>query len=60
MMFKGPLGIWPYPLVNLIMSITDRLKIRSRKSDKGMALKKTSITEIKRTADGWTILEHQQ
>ena len=59
-MFKGPLGIWPYPLVNLLMAITDRLKTRSRKSDKGVALKKTSITEIKRTADGWTILEHQQ
>ena len=28
--FIGPLGIWPWPLVNLILAIVEAIRIRSR------------------------------
>lgn len=56
--FRGPVGIWPWPFINLILRLFGGRGSRVR--DKGTAMRRTSVTEIKRTSDGWTILEHQQ
>lgn len=52
--FVGPLAIWPYPIINLLIFLFGRRGT----GDAGTQMRKTSITEIKQTDTGWVILEH--
>jgi len=55
---RGPLGIWPWPITNLLLALIDRLKTRSGTGAVRGA--RTKITEVRPTAEGgWSILEHE-
>lgn len=58
-LFKGPLGLWPWPVVNLVLAIVKKLG----GGDNGTTTTRsarTKITELLPTAEGgWRILEHE-
>jgi len=56
-LYRGPFGLWVWPITNLILTILDRLRGRSGAVTSG---KRTKITNIRPTAEGgWSILEHE-
>lgn len=58
-LFKGPLGLWPWPVVNLLMVIVNKLTGKNGTGEVTRAAR-TKITELRPTQEGgWSILEHE-
>lgn len=58
-LFKGPLGLWPWPVMNLVLSIITKLSGKNGSVEPARA-SHTKVTELRPTAEGgWSILEHE-
>ncbi len=58
--FKGPMGLWPWPLVNLIMAVVKKLTGNGGSGGEVSRATRTKITELRPTEEGgWRILEHE-
>lgn len=57
-LFRGPFGVWVWPIVNLLMVVID--KMRNKSGGGAISAARTKITELRPTAEGgWSILEHE-
>lgn len=53
--FRGPLGLWPWPLVNLILALAERLAARPpapAPAEPPPKRRRMSVWSIERDADG--------
>lgn len=56
--YRGPFGVWVWPIVNIIMAFVDRMRGKTRGG--AVSAARTKITELRPTPEGgWRILEHE-
>ena len=46
--FRGPLGLWPWPIVNLLLALVEQIRVRGY-GGQAMASSYTNVEEIKWT-----------
>lgn len=52
LLFQGPLGLWPWPFVNLVLAVVNKLGGGSRKQDTRSLFPETATRRIEYIRDG--------